>query len=290
MGIIDYFRLLRPQQWYKNLLVFLPLIFVGKALELPLLWVTVLAFASLCLCSSFNYILNDIVDKKRDKSHPEKRTRPIASGKVPVFAAIIISIVILALGLRLAYTLDIRFFYAALTLVVLTQAYSFYLKHIAFADILTVAFNFVLRAGAGALVLKAVISPWLVLCTFFFALFLLAGKRYADLEFLGAKASSHKETLKVYTKEIANALMIMTTALLIASYSAYAVLGTHPGLAFSLPFALFAIFRYFSLIYSGSPIARHPEKVFTDKQILAGMALWCLAVAIAIYIYPRFIA
>jgi len=290
MGIMDYVKLLRPQQWYKNLLVFLPVIFVGKALELPLLWVTFLAFVSLCLCSSFSYIVNDIVDKKKDRAHPEKRTRPIAAGKVQVWIASIIAVVLLALGLRLAYVLDAWFFYAAVTLVVLTLFYSFYLKQIAFADILTVAFNFVLRAGAGALVLKAAVSPWLVLCTFFFALFLLAGKRYADLEFLGSKAASHKETLRVYTKEVANALMIIATALLIASYSAYSVLGVHPGLAFSLPFALFAIFRYFSLIYTGSPIARHPEKVFTDWKMLAGMALWSIAVVMAIYIYPHFIA
>lgn len=167
MGIIDYVKLLRPQQWYKNLLVFLPVIFVGKALEMPLLWVSFLAFVSLCLCSSFNYIVNDIVDRKKDRAHPEKRTRPIAAGKVPIWTAVIIALVLLALGLRLAYVLDVWFFYAAVTLVVLTQIYSFYLKHIAFADILTVAFNFVLRAGAGALVLKAAISPWLVLCTFF---------------------------------------------------------------------------------------------------------------------------
>jgi 4-hydroxybenzoate polyprenyltransferase len=287
MAITDYIKLLRPLQWYKNLLVFLPIIFVGKVLELDLLWVTFLGFVSLCLCSSFNYIINDIVDRKKDRAHPEKRKRPIASGRIGVFSALLWSVVLLAPGLWLAYTLNTLFFYAAIFILVLTQLYSFLLKHVAFADILAVAINFVVRAVSGTFIIGVTISPWLVLCTFFFALFLLAGKRYADLAFLGSKAGMHKETLKVYTKEIANALMIVATALLIVAYGAFALLGTHPQLAFSLPFALFVIFRYFSLIYVGSPIARHPELVFRDWKMLAGMLLWATATFIALYVYPR---
>jgi 4-hydroxybenzoate polyprenyltransferase len=287
MGIKDYIQLIRPQQWYKNLLVFLPIIFVGKMFEWPLLWVTFLGFVSFCLCSSFNYIINDIVDRKKDRAHPEKRTRPIASGRISVFAALIYAIVLLALGLKLAFSLDRLFFYCVVFLVVITQLYSFLLKRIAFADIITVAVNFVVRAGSGAFLIHVSTSPWLVLCTFFFALFLLAGKRYGDLTLLGSKAAAHKETLRVYTKEVANALMIVATALLIVTYGAYTLLGSHPGLAFSLPFALFVIFRYFSLIYTGSPIARHPEKVFSDWKMLVGMLLWGISVLIAIYLWQR---
>lgn len=284
MNIVDYVKVIRPQQWYKNLLVFLPLVFVGKLFDVTLLWVTALGFISLCLCSSSNYIINDIVDRKKDRAHPEKRRRPIAAGKVPVWSALIIALVLLVLGLRLAWVLDREFFFTAVFLVALTQLYSFVLKKVAFADILTVAINFVARAGSGAFLLNVVISPWLVLCTFFFALFLLAGKRYADLIFLGSKAAEHKETLRVYTKEVANAFMIIATALLVASYSAYALLSQRHGLAFSLPFALFVIFRYFSLIYLGSPIARHPERVFTDWKMIVGMALWGISVLIALYL------
>ncbi len=286
MTIVDYLKVIRPQQWYKNLLVFLPLIFVGKAFEWPLLWFTTLGFVSLCLSSSFNYIINDIIDRTKDKAHPEKRHRPIASGKMPIPAALGFALILLVLGLRLAFILDKEFLYSVLFLVALTQAYSFFLKRIAFADIITVAINFVVRAGAGAFLLNVVISPWLVLCTFFFALFLLAGKRYADLLFLKAKAIEHKETLRFYTKDVANALMIIATTLLVAMYSAYALLSNHQGLAFSLPFALFVIFRYFSLIYIGSPIARHPEKVFKDWRMLIGMALWGITVFVGLYVYP----
>ncbi len=287
MAIIDYVKVLRPLQWYKNLLVFLPLIFVGRLMELNLVWLAFLGFVSLCLCASFNYIINDIVDRKKDRAHPEKRTRPIAAGKISVITALIWGILLLAAGLYLAFSLNRNFFYAAGFIVVLTQMYSFLLKRIAFADILTVAINFVVRAISGAFIIGVIISPWLVLCTFFFALFLLSGKRYADLALLGSKAAMHKETLKVYTKEVANALMIVATALLIVAYGAFALLGTHPQLAFSLPFALFVIFRYFSLIYVGSPIARHPELVFRDWKMLVGMLLWAIATFIALYVYPK---
>lgn len=277
-------RLLRPQQWYKNLLIALPLVFGGRLFDWRADWVIALGFVALCLCSSFNYIINDIVDRKKDRAHPEKRRRPIASGAVPVPAALAIAVVLLALGLRLAYVLGAKFFVMTVALVVLTQLYSFALKRVAFADIIAVAVNFVLRAGAGVVLLAAPISAWIVLCTFFFALFLLAGKRYADLLLLGSRAAEHKETLRYYTKDVANALMIVATALLIAGYSAYSVLGEHPRLGISIPFALFAIFRYFSLIYLGSPVARHPEKVFTDWRMLVGMALWGVAVLVALYV------
>jgi 4-hydroxybenzoate polyprenyltransferase len=286
MAFLDYLKVLRPQQLYKNLLVFLPLIFVGRVLEWPLLWATVLGFVSLCLASSFNYIINDIIDRKKDRAHPEKRHRPIAAGRVPVAAALVFAAVLLAASVRLAFILDQMFLAAVAFLVVLTQLYSLFLKRIAFADILTIGVNFVTRAVAGAFIIDVKISPWLILCTFFFALFLAAGKRHADALFLGKAARAHKETLLFYTKDITNTLMIMTTAMLIASYCFYAVLSEHRFLGASIPFALYAIFRYFSHIYSGSAIARHPEKVFTDWPMLVGMALWALSVYVAIYVLP----
>ncbi len=282
----DYFRLLRPQQWYKNLLVFLPLIFAGKALNATLVWAVLLGFVSLCLASSFNYIVNDIIDRGKDHAHPEKRNRPVASGRISVWVAGIIAVVVLGVGLRLAWVLEKDFFMAAVFLVALTQLYSLFLKRVAFADILVIGVNFVTRAVAGAFIIDVVISPWLILCTFFFALFLASGKRHADLAFLKDKAVEHKETLKFYTREVTNALMLIATTLLIAMYSAYSLLSEHHGLAFSLPFALFVIFRYFSHIYAGSPVARHPELVFKDWQMVVGMALWGVSVIAALYLVP----
>jgi len=284
MAYSDYLKVVRPQQWYKNLLVFLPLIFVGQLLDARLFWATALGFVSLCLASSFNYIINDIVDRRKDRAHPEKRNRPIASGRVDVGIAALIAVVLLVLSLRIAYVLDHTFMLAVMFLIILTQVYSFFLKNIAFADILAIGVNFVTRAVAGTFIIDVKISPWLILCTFFFALFLSAGKRHSDVLLLGRNARYHKHALASYTPQVTNALMVITTAMLVASYSLYSVLGEHRYLGVTIPFALYAIFRYFSHIYSGSSIARHPEKVFMDWQMLAGMTLWALAAFAALYI------
>lgn len=284
MRYSDCLKVLRPQQWYKNLLVFLPLIFVGELGDLRLFWATTLGFVSLCLASSFNYIINDIIDRAKDRAHPEKRSRPIASGRVDVSIAASIAVVLLVLSLRLAWVIDHTFFTAVAFLVALTMLYCFFLKQVAIADILAIGVNFVTRAVAGTFIIDVKVSPWLILCTFFAALFLAAGKRHADVLLLGKNAHYHKTSLAFYTSNVTNALMIITTSMLVASYSLYTVLGEHPYLGVTIPFALYAIFRYFSHIYSGSAIARHPEKVFKNVPMLVGMFLWAMSAFVALYI------
>lgn len=279
-----FIRVLRPQQWYKNLLIFLPLIFVGDLFSFADMTIVLMGFISLCLCSSYNYILNDYIDRERDREHPEKKTRPLVSGALSPSFALVEALILLVAGLALAFFLNTIFGYAVVFLVALTKAYTLFFKHIPFADILSVSINFVVRAVSGTLLLNIQISPWLIICTFFLALFLLAGKRYGDLQFLGNKATAHKETLMVYTKDVTSALMIIATSLIILAYTAYTFFSNHQGLIISLPFALFVFFRYFSLVYTGSPIARHPEKVFHDKQMVISMILWTITVIAALYI------
>ncbi len=286
MSLSDYLKVIRPQQWYKNLLVFLPIIFVGQLFDQQKLLLTVLGFIALCLVSSANYVINDLIDVRKDRAHPEKRKRPIAAGRIPVLVALVYALALLAAGIWVALRLDQWFLYFAVFLFVLTQVYSFWLKKEAFADILVIGINFVVRAVAGTFIIDVAISPWLVLCTFFFALFLASGKRHADALFLGKGAQAHKETLAVYTKDVTSTLMIIATVMLIASYSFYAVLGEHKYLTLTMPFALYAIFRYFSFIYSGSSIARHPELVIKDWRMLFDMALWAIVAFIAIYYAP----
>ena len=140
----------------------MPLIFVGQALDYKLIWVIALGFISLSFASSFNYIINDIIDKKKDRAHPEKHKRPIAAGKVSVNAGLVIAFVLLALSLRLAFVLDKVFFIAVISLVVLTQIYSLFLKKIAFADILVIGINFVIRAVSGAFIINVIIITLIV--------------------------------------------------------------------------------------------------------------------------------
>lgn len=283
MKLIEYLKLLRIPQWYKNLVIFLTLFFVGKIFSATLLEQTLIGFAALCLVSSANYVLNDIIDIKRDRVHPEKRFRPLASGTVSIYEATIILVIVLFFGLYLAYGLGILFFIAAAFLFAFTLLYSLYLKKEPVADVISIAINFVVRAVSGTLILNMFVSPWLVLCPFFLALFLAFGKRNADLRFMKGNAHTHKEVLKYYSVENTNAMMIISTTCLIIAYTLYSFSRTSL-LLFTIPFAIYAIFRYYSLVNSGSAIARHPEKIYTDWKLVLSMILLAIILLLIFYI------
>jgi len=276
--------LIRVKQWYKNLLVFLAIFFSGNILNQVFLFDSLKAFFSLSLIASSYYIINDLVDLKRDKLHPEKKFRPLASGKVRHSVAYLLLVVLLFLGLVLAFSLGQEFFILAVSLFVLSQIYSFFLKHIVFADVLTISSLFVIRALSGAYAIDVQVSPWLILCPFFLALFLVLGKRHGDLKLLKNKAGVTRDVLKTYTLELTNLLMIISTTLLIMSYALYSFLSSFNFLIYTIPFALFVIFRYFLLIQSGSEVSRKPHLVIGDKQMVVGILVWVLVVFGIIYI------
>jgi len=284
ISIKQIFKLFRPAQWYKNLLVFVPIIFSGNLLQTNQLLLTFIGFMSLCAVSSANYVLNDIIDRKKDKRHPEKKKRPIASGKIKVWQGVILIFILLIISIGLAAPLNINFFYAVAVLFGLTLLYTLFFKKEPFLDIISIAINFVIRAVAGALIIGVEVSPWLIACIFFLATFLISGKRHSDAKFLGKKAKKHRATLETYTSDITSAMMIITTVLLTAAYSLYSFFSdATPYLIFTLPFALYLIFRYYYLVYSGSKIARHPERVFLDIRMDIGMLLWAIVTFVIIY-------
>jgi 4-hydroxybenzoate polyprenyltransferase len=283
------FKLLRPQQWYKNFMIFLPIVFSMQLFNSEWFLASVWGFIALCLVSSANYVLNDIVDRKRDAIHPEKKHRPIASGRISTLLGSFIFVILLVIGLLLGMTLTLKFTIILGLLFVLTLVYSTWLKHVAFADILVIGVNFILRAGAGVYVIVQkqaafeLISPWLILCPFFLALFLASGKRYADLALLGEKAKHHKKVLSVYTKDTSRQLILISTTLLVISYSLYTVLGQHIRLLITLPFALYAIFRVLYIFETKPETARKAELIIKDKGVLIGGILWFVTGLIAIY-------
>lgn len=284
MDAINFIKLLRPWQWYKNLLVFIPILFSGNLFEQTGLLLTWLGFFALCIISSANYIINDIIDIKTDRRHPEKKRRPLASGKIKVWQSVCLLVVFLILGLYISWILDTNFLICVASLFCLTLAYSLFLKKEAILDIILIGINFVIRASSGAFIIDVKISPWLIVGIFFLSLFLSAGKRWGDLELLGKTARMHKFSLKDYSKDMTNALMMIATTLLVISYALYSFLSNHNYLIFTLPFALYLIFRYFILVYSGSVIARHPEKVFTDWRMMFGLVLWGASTFIILYL------
>ena len=284
MRIKELLHLLRVHQWYKNLVVFLALFFSGNVLNLDLLLTSILAFVSLCLISGANYIINDLADLRKDRLQAEKRVRPLASGKVSTATGIIVALLCLGGGLVIAYNIGIQFLVAALLLFTLSQLYTFYLKNIVFADILAIATLFVIRAIAGALSINVTISPWLILCPFFLSLFLSVGKRHAELHLLKEKAAATRKVLREYNHELTDSLMVISTTLLIISYALYSFLSEHRNLLYTLPSALFVIFRFYYLIQNGSEIGRHPEKVMRDRAMIVGMLLWIVVTTYLVYV------
>ena len=151
VDVCDFILLARPQQWYKNLLLFIALVFVGWLFNPIAFFTTLLGFFAFCLISSANYVTNDILDFKTDRLHPEKKSRPLASGKVTVLQAAFFATGLLGGGLVLAFVLDTFFGLAASFLFFWTFVYSLWLKKEVIADVLAISFNFVVRAVAGAL-------------------------------------------------------------------------------------------------------------------------------------------
>jgi len=280
---------LRPQQWIKNLLVFAALIFSGHLFDIAYIINTVLIFVAFCLVSGSTYIINDVRDKKEDEIHPEKKNRPIASGKISTKSAILFSIILLIVGLSLAFKINLNTFIALLSYFVLTSTYTLYFKHKVIYDIILVALGFVIRAIAGAVAIEVAISPWLLVCTFFLALFLVTGKRRHELVSLEESAQDHRKILGEYNLKLLDQIIVVVTAACIVSYALYTLDASTMAkfkterLIYTIPIVLAGIFRYFFLIYSRN-LGGSPEKVMlNDRGILLTVSLWIIMVGILIY-------
>lgn len=278
----DYINLLRPQQWYKNLLIYLPLIFGKGLFNINGLLIVTVGFIGLCFISSANYIINDIIDLKKDKGHPEKSKRPLASGKVTIKGAIFFVLLSLGISLIIAINLPFYFFLSVVSIFVLTQMYSLYFKKLLFVGIILIAVNFIIRTISGFFIIDVEFSPWLIICPFFLSLFLSIGKRESEARFI--KNSNQGGVLKDYIPELSRTLMIISAVSLIMIYTLFVFFGKYPILVITVPLAVYIILRYFSFIYNGSVIARQPEKIITDKQITLGIVLWVVITTILIYV------
>ncbi len=273
-----YLRLFRVHQWYKNLVIFLPIIFVGHFFNNNELFLSSLGFLALSLVSSANYTINDIRDVRKDRHHPEKKKRPIAAGKISKREGIISALILLIFSLLLASYINSIFVFFVIGLFVVTQLYTFFLKHILFADVLTIAGLFVVRAVSGAYIIDVWVSPWLIICPFFLALFLVVGKRHAEILY-----GNNKIISPGYTKNITSLLMMVSTTALIMSYALYSF-SNYQWLLMTIPFALYVIFRFVHLIFSGSIIARQPSFVFRDIPLVVGVVLWIILTFLVIYV------
>ena len=281
---------LRPRQWTKNLLVFAGLIFSRGLLEPALVARSVLAFSLFCLLSGGVYLINDVIDAERDRAHPQKRHRPVASGRLPPAVALAAGVGLLAGATAAAFLLSARFGLVVLAYAVLLTAYSAGLKHVVIVDTLIIAGGFVLRALAGVVVLGIDFSDWLLLCTILLALFLTFGKRRAELRELEAGAIGHRPILSEYSPELLDQMIAVVTASTLMAYALYTMatethvrLGT-ARLPLTIPFVLYGIFRYLYLLYRRDLGGNPSEHLLTDLALLVDVALWGAAVIVILYV------
>jgi decaprenyl-phosphate phosphoribosyltransferase len=286
-------RTARPRQWTKNVLVFAAPGAAGVLDEWPSLWRTILAFVAFCLAASGIYFWNDALDVEADRIHPTKRFRPIAAGDVPVGVAQFVGTILTLLGLAVA-ALTGRWQTAAVVgvYVLLVMLYSVWLKHVAVIDIVTVASGFVLRAAAGAVAVDVKMSSWFILVTVFGSLFIVTGKRYAELREIGTShempPGAVRATLAEYSIGYVRIVLTVSCGAALLSYCQWAfetrdVVETDwPFYELSIVPMLTALLRYALVIEQGRGAA--PEEVFASDRVLQLLgAAWVVVFGMAVY-------
>ena len=285
---MKFLQIMRPLHWTKNMFLFAALIF-GHKLNDPLaIGRAIGGFASFCLAASAVYILNDIIDRQRDRLHPEKSKRPIASGRVAIGSALVVAVLCAAVAIITGFILGPAFASIILIYIMLMVLYSLLLRRIMILDCVVIAIGFCLRAVAGAVVVGVFISQWLIICTFALCLFLAFGKRRGEIALLQQDRESFRNTLTGYTPELLAHMIDVTSGLAVVCFLLYAMddrtLQTFGNnhLVYTTPLVLYCIFRFSSLIQTG----KYPgpmQLVLNDLPFQIGFVVWVIASVVIVY-------
>lgn len=287
--IIGLLKTMRPKQWFKNIFIFAPLVFDEKLFNPRYLAQTVAGFVLLCLTSGAVYIVNDLADIEADRSHPRKRHRPLASGKLGVGPAVATAVLIPFVALSSGFLLH-RVLGGVLAGYLLLQiAYSFWLKDVAIIDVLIVASGFLLRVAAGVPLVEAErFSPWLYICMTLLALLIGFGKRRHELVLLKENANTHRQSLEDYNLPLLDHVISVVTASTLLAYALYTFsapnLPSNHTMMLTIPFVLYGIFRYLYLIHVEKMGGAPEEIVLSDRPLQAAILLWGLSVIAVMYI------
>ncbi|MEO0127052.1 MAG: decaprenyl-phosphate phosphoribosyltransferase [candidate division WOR-3 bacterium] len=279
----EYIRLLRPEQWIKNVFLFAGLVFSREFHDLQKVGIAISGFIIFSLLSSAGYIINDVFDKKVDQHITTKKNRPIASGKVKVVNALILSIILTIVALYFSFTIDHQFFLSAAVYLILSLLYSVIFKYLVILDVLAVAIGYVLRSIAGALIINVEISSWLILCTFLLALFIILAKRKSEMLMLGIEAEKHRKVLYHYSIDMLNHMITITISACIVSYCIYTLSPDTinkfhtKNLILTIPFVIYGMFRYLYIIEKKSGADMPNRALIGDMPIIINLILWGIA-------------
>ncbi len=280
-------KTIRAKQWYKNIIIFLPLVFSLSFLDSNSFFLTVIGFFALCLTSSALYIRNDIHDIELDKQHPVKKYRPLASGKISKNTAQLICFIFLASGLIIMAILNWQLVIILIFLIVNTSVYTKWLKHFPYVDLLSISINFVIRVAVGMILLQVPISPWLIFGVFLIALFLGLMKRKSEMIIMKENAILHRKSFSRYSIKTLNYALITSSILIMIIYSVYSVTSDPTGeyrLVYTIPIVGFIIFRQYYLSERDTSLRKFSE-VINDKLTVFAIVMYIVTTLSLLYLY-----
>jgi len=283
-------KTMRLRQWTKNGFIFFGLIFDKQLFLLEPFLRTVAGFFLFCLISSAVYLFNDIADVEADRSHPEKKFRPIASGKLPMHVASLTALVLTFIAIPLGYLLSPLFALILAAYLIINLLYSRWLKHVSILDVLIISSGFVLRVAAGVTLISPVerFSPWLYMITILFSLYIGLGKRRAEMSLLAQGASAHRKVFEGYSIPLLDQYITIVSGMTIIAYSLYTFsapnLPENHSMMLTIPFVVYGIFRYLQLIQTGHAAGSPDEVALKDRPLQITVLLWGLAVIAIFYL------
>jgi 4-hydroxybenzoate polyprenyltransferase len=282
---VQYTRLLRLGQWTKNLLVFAAFLFTGSFANREALYLTVAAFLAMSLVGSAAYVFNDILDAGRDRLHPTKKSRPIASGAASPYLSSLLGVGCLALGFVLGASIGVNALWVLVAYVALQVVYNLGGKRVPVADVFIVSLGFVLRAVLGAVAISVSISGWLLFCTFALALLLGLGKRRNEFVLLGEDRGASRASLSGYTKQALDALVLVAACSSTLFYGVYAIESktarAHPALIVTALFVFYGVARYVFLVFTRDEGGEPDVLLVKDVHILLSVILFVVSVYLA---------
>ncbi|WP_136525579.1 decaprenyl-phosphate phosphoribosyltransferase [Geomonas ferrireducens] len=273
-------RLIRPHQWLKNLMIFFPAFLSGSIVQPGVAQRGVLPMIAFCLGSSATYVFNDLLDAPRDRNHPRKSRRPIASGMVRPRSAVIFALLLVVGALGIALLVPGIFPVLLVSYLLISVCYSLKLKDVAIVDIFCIAAGFILRLEAGGGTLGVTISEWLFLTVFLLSVFLSTGKRLCEQRGLGEGAGFHRKSLDGYPPGFLDIAMAMTGAAVLVTYTMYSLSKAY--LIYTVPLCTFGLFRYALRVKAGEG-GDPTEALLKDFPLFVTGLLWVIMVASGIY-------
>ncbi len=282
-SVLLYFKILRPHQWTKNFFVLAGILFSENWNSTSSLKTALIAFFGFCFVSSAVYIFNDLIDKNKDKLHPLKSNRPIASGKINIKVSISLMVLCTLIGNALGFIMSTKLGLVLFSYLLLNIAYSLYLKHQAIIDLFCIALGFLFRVLAGSWAIGIHPSPWILLCTFMLSLFLGANKRYSELI---SWNSDNRQVLHAYSLDFLKAMIILCGSTSLITYSLYTLsphtISVHGGigLLYTVPIVAYGLLRYMYLVFDKKVGEDLAKDLFKDRALLISIFSYLVLVAI----------